>query len=503
MSWFGHISESYSVLWKMIIRPPRDRYHIEELGPVRFRIGDRQYERTDLQLENNRGMALECSHYRPRGSAEKRMPCVVYLHGNCSSRVEACDVVPLLLPCDISLFTLDFAGSGHSQGEYISLGHWEEMDLRVVIQHLRGPGMASAIALWGRSMGAATSVLRAAQDPGLAGCVMDSPFGSLQQVAEELVSSGSVPIPSFLLSMALGVVGSEVRDRADFELVDLCPAKEARFAVAPALFGVASDDNFVLPHHTMDIFGAWGGKDKKIITFSGGHNGQRPDSFRDEVVEFLTKRLAEAQTANFISDTLARAKQLRQAAGSQQRAAGDNDAWKTIVPPSLAVLPVPSAAGANVRPAGRNAEMIAELVSMGFDEGIAIEAMRRNSSAEGAVEWIMQQSIQALGNLGHVELRAPDRHATVRERKGTATAEAREAAMMSGAREAGTGAAGYGAGGQAAAATENARKRLDSGGDLVEQLTQLGISHGNATEASRRCSSVEAAMDWLVTNNKL
>merc|ERR1719502_1351082 len=98
----------------------------------------------------------------------------------------------------MTLFCLDFSGSGLSEGEYVSLGHFEEQDVAVVVDHLRADESVSAIALWGRSMGAATAVLRAAEDPTIAACVLDSPFGSLPVVARELVDT-RIAIPKFLL----------------------------------------------------------------------------------------------------------------------------------------------------------------------------------------------------------------------------------------------------------------------------------------------------------------
>jgi len=50
----------------------------------------------------------------------------------------------------------DFAGSGLSQGNHISLGHYESKDLECMIQKLRLLGNRKFL-LWGRSMGAATS----------------------------------------------------------------------------------------------------------------------------------------------------------------------------------------------------------------------------------------------------------------------------------------------------------------------------------------------------------
>merc|ERR1740121_2393377 len=123
-------------------------------------------------------------------------------------------------------------------------------------------------------MGAATTALRAADEAGVAACIMDSPFGSLPQVATELVNSGNTPIPPFLLSMALKVVSREIHSRANFWIEELLPIEQAGKAKCPALFAAASDDKFVLPHHAADLHKVWGGE-KQLVNFKGGHNGAR------------------------------------------------------------------------------------------------------------------------------------------------------------------------------------------------------------------------------------
>ncbi|CAE8714847.1 unnamed protein product [Polarella glacialis] len=240
-SWWWRATDFYNLLWKMIIRPPRDFYDLEELGPPKFRLGKKVYVRKDLQLDGSRGM-LECSHF---------------------------------FPAKHPVFCLDLSGSGRSGGQYISLGFHEEKDLAVVLEHLRAQPFVSSIGLWGRSMGATTAILRAAQDGELAACVLDSAFQDLRTVAEELVLKGRFPLPSFLLTWALGVVRREVSSRADFDPLELAPIKWAPGARCPAFFGVASDDTFVLPHHTQALHDAWGGE-RQLRVFDGGHNGLRP-----------------------------------------------------------------------------------------------------------------------------------------------------------------------------------------------------------------------------------
>lgn len=287
LEWIG--GDTYREAWKAIIRPPRRTYSQDELGPSSFTLHGRKYIRKDLQLKNLRGDVLECSHFLPALHTDARRPCVVYLHGNSSCRLEANELLKELLPRDITLFAFDFSGSGNSGGEYISLGHEEQKDLVVVLRHLRQAGSVTSIALWGYSMGASTAVLRAAKDQCLAACVLDSPFSDLRTVAEELVSQ-QLSLPKFIVDMALDTVRNEVRNRAGFDPDEIVPLNCVHRAMCPAFFGAAVDDEIVLPHHSEDLHWEWGGV-SQLRSFSGGHNGKRPDWFIHEAIDFLVENL--------------------------------------------------------------------------------------------------------------------------------------------------------------------------------------------------------------------
>ena len=94
------------------------------LGPVDYVIGDsKKVHREDLTLRNTEGNKLVCSHFKPvleEGRSNDKIPCVIYLHGNQSSRTEALPIVNLLLPMDISVFCFDFSGCGMSEGEWVA-----------------------------------------------------------------------------------------------------------------------------------------------------------------------------------------------------------------------------------------------------------------------------------------------------------------------------------------------------------------------------------------------
>ena len=93
------------------------------------------------------------------------------MHGNSSARLEGIPQLTTVLSIGATLLSFDFSGSGLSDGEYVSLGAYEKDDLKTVIDYLREEGFTSSIALWGRSMGAATALLHGERDPSIAGMV--------------------------------------------------------------------------------------------------------------------------------------------------------------------------------------------------------------------------------------------------------------------------------------------------------------------------------------------
>lgn len=111
------------------------------------------------------------------------------MHGNCSSRLEAVPGVGILLQHNITLFSFDFSGCGYSSGEWVTLGYKEKDDLQTVIDYLRKTDKVALIGLWGRSMGAVTSILHSSRDSTVAGMVLDSPFSNLSKLTLELAKT--------------------------------------------------------------------------------------------------------------------------------------------------------------------------------------------------------------------------------------------------------------------------------------------------------------------------
>ena len=289
-SFFGG---TYTDLWQAVIRPGRDDYKIEELGPFRFEISGKCYKRIDFELLNKRGYKLQCSFWEPFDEEREyeKLPCVIYLHGNSSSRCEAFSEVKYLLPKNITLFSFDFCGCGKSEGNYISLGYYEKDDVDCVVEYLKKSKKVSKIALWGRSMGAVTAIMYAAKKQNeISAMILDSGYFSLKILIYELVEMRT-NFPQFLTNKMLNVVKNTVKEKANFNMDDIETYNYSKKCNVPAFFLHGANDSFVKPHHCKDLYNSHLCNDKILTFVKGEHNSPRSKIVREDAVKFLIKRL--------------------------------------------------------------------------------------------------------------------------------------------------------------------------------------------------------------------
>lgn len=134
-SYYSMLKASYQQLVNAIIRPPRCSYELESLGPRCFHFAGKNFQRMDFTLTNPRNLSFVCSWWEPipEDRPAECLPCVIYMHGNSSARVEGLSCLSCVLSLGATMLALDFCGSGKSEGEYVSLGAYEKDDLQVRI----------------------------------------------------------------------------------------------------------------------------------------------------------------------------------------------------------------------------------------------------------------------------------------------------------------------------------------------------------------------------------
>jgi len=286
---FRQIKMGYTELVNAVIRPPRAAYGPGELGPKAFQIGGRRFQRDDLRVPGGRDRMLVCSWWQPEKEERlaEQLPCVVYMHGNASCRLEALDCLQPILHMGLTLFAFDFSGCGQSDGETITLGYREKDDAQAIVEYLRKSGSVSTIAFWGRSMGAATALLHGHRDPSIAAMVLDSPFSSLEGLAHEIVDRAELRHkPKMLVNAGIKLLRWSIRRRTGLDILRLRPIENVNKCFIPAIFVAGEDDKFIPPHHTTDIFQQYAG-DKDLIMVRGGHNSPRPPTFMHNVSMFF------------------------------------------------------------------------------------------------------------------------------------------------------------------------------------------------------------------------
>ena len=284
-------SSAYEELWKAIIRPNRDNYSDMDLGQEKFELRNKWYKRTDLTIINKRNHKLACSFWEPFDEEREfpQLPCVIYLHGNSSSRCEVIPEIKYLLSRNITVFSFDFSGCGRSEGDYISLGYYEQDDVECIVNFLRKSNKVSSIGLWGRSMGAVTALMYGSKDLSIAGLVLDSPFSSLKVLIDELARE-RVALPEFIVKQAIKLIKEIIKDKANFNIDDIELKDYAKKCFIPAFFCHAKGDSFVNIHHCKDLYNVYAG-DKNIVYVKGDHNTERPIHFKDSVAVFFYKSL--------------------------------------------------------------------------------------------------------------------------------------------------------------------------------------------------------------------
>jgi fermentation-respiration switch protein FrsA (DUF1100 family) len=84
-----------------------------------------------------------------------------------------------------SVLMFDLRGHGESEGNRSSAGYYERRDLLGAFDYVRSRGLsADSIGIIGFSMGAATAILVAAEEPGIPAIVSDSSFADLAEIVQ-------------------------------------------------------------------------------------------------------------------------------------------------------------------------------------------------------------------------------------------------------------------------------------------------------------------------------
>lgn len=241
--------------------------------------------RSDFRIQNRRNFHLECSLWEQKTHPSSF--CVIYLHGNSSSRFESIQLLKFISKYDISLCSFDFSGCGLSEGDYISLGWHEKDDVELVVQHLIKEKNIKKICLWGRSMGSSAAILYSSLiKQSLVTClVFDSPFCSLRLLSEDIAKKNS-KAPKCIMRLIWFYLKKKILKKNNFNINDISPITHVGNITVPGFFISARSDKIIDPTQMKRLYEAF--PMKKTIEFvEGDHNSPRPEGCLMKCVVFI------------------------------------------------------------------------------------------------------------------------------------------------------------------------------------------------------------------------
>jgi len=208
--------------------------------------------------------------------AESPHGTVVLVHGLNRSRIEMVGKLPFVHAQGWNALLFDQRFHGDSGGTMRTMGFLEKDDVHAAVElaRRRSPG---PVVLWGISVGAATVMFAAAEDPQVAGVVCDSSFRSLRDTTSHHLDLFRHfrwwlrPVPVWPMTAEV-LFWFERRTGVDPDALDVVKAA-GQLHGRPALFVANSDDRRMPKEIAFDLQKAAGGSASVLIVPGKSHGG--------------------------------------------------------------------------------------------------------------------------------------------------------------------------------------------------------------------------------------
>ena len=212
---------------------------------------------------------------------------IIVAHGHAANRVQMDVGLMFMFPTFVrygyNILTFDFRDSGESDGTIDTVGYLEQRDLEGAFDYVKGlpQDQGRHIGFLGFSMGAAVSILVAANEPGVEAVVADSSFANLQQYLEANLSKYS-HLPSFPFTHVMEWLSVPL---TGFDPSKVQPIKSiARIAPRPLLIIHGGADMQISVDNSKQLFAAAHNPNAKLWIVP---NADHVQGYKTEPVAYL------------------------------------------------------------------------------------------------------------------------------------------------------------------------------------------------------------------------
>lgn len=218
--------------------------------------GELPYEDVTLTTTDN----LNISGWYIPGT---RPDAVILVHGIHANRAYLLPQATILSEAGYHLFLIDLRGHGHSEGELMTYGYSEALDVNAAVDYLLDVPGVNQVGALGHSLGGAAVVRAAASDERIKAVVIQSSYSSLPKAVEDSFENFSIfprwPFAPLIIGLAEFRTGLQIGQISSSVDLATMPSR--------SVFIIHSDSDNLFPvSHAQEMYNATSGtKDLWIV----------------------------------------------------------------------------------------------------------------------------------------------------------------------------------------------------------------------------------------------
>lgn len=194
---------------------------------------------------------------------------MIFSHGVTENKMSSLKYANLFLKRGFNAVIYDQRRHGKTGGTTTSYGYYEKNDLQAIVQWLQKKEGDILLGIHGESMGAATTLLYAAENrKGADFYIVDCPYSDLKELLAYRMKC-EVKLLPVQLFLPIGNLFLKLRDRYGME--DVSPVQVIDRIKEPVLFIHSKKDDYILPYMTKDLYEQKKGAKMLFLAENGAH----------------------------------------------------------------------------------------------------------------------------------------------------------------------------------------------------------------------------------------